>query len=48
MIEKVVKPGGDSGRMYVPKEWVDKRVKIILIELLMEPTNVDGENSERY
>ncbi len=34
VIEKVVKPGGNSGRVYVPKEWVDKRVKIIL----MEPT----------
>ncbi|WP_143763406.1 DUF2080 family transposase-associated protein [Methanothrix harundinacea] len=32
VIEKVVKAGGNSGRVYVPREWVDKRVKIILME----------------
>ncbi|UEC42257.1 MAG: Putative cytoplasmic protein [Methanothrix sp.] len=32
VIEKIVKAGGNSGRVYVPKEWVDKRVKIILME----------------
>lgn len=37
VIEKVVKPGGNSGRVYVPREWVDKRVKIIL----MEPVNIE-------
>ncbi|RLI78422.1 hypothetical protein DRP05_07220 [Archaeoglobales archaeon] len=31
-IEKVVKPSGDSGRVYVPKSWVGKKVKIILLE----------------
>lgn len=34
VIEKVVKAGGNSGRVYVPREWVDKRVKIILMEPL--------------
>lgn len=32
VIEKEVKSSGNSGRVYVPKEWVGKRVKIILIE----------------
>ena len=36
VIEKVVKSGGNSGRVYVPREWVDKRVKIILMETLDE------------
>jgi putative transposon-encoded protein len=34
VIEKVVKTGGNSGRVYVPIDWVGKRVKIVL----MEPT----------
>lgn len=33
-IEKVVKSGGNSGRVYVPKEWMGKRVKILLMEPL--------------
>ncbi|MBE8539420.1 DUF2080 family transposase-associated protein [Geoglobus acetivorans] len=32
VIEKVVKDAGNSGRVYVPKSWVGKRVKIILLE----------------
>jgi len=32
VVEKVVSPGGNSGRVYVPKGWVGKRVKIVLIE----------------
>jgi putative transposon-encoded protein len=32
VIEKVVKPGGNSGRVYVPIDWVGKRVKIVLVE----------------
>jgi len=39
VIEKVVKPGGNSGRVYVPREWIDKRVKIVL----MEPLDHDME-----
>ncbi|MGV8175101.1 MAG: DUF2080 family transposase-associated protein [Methanothrix sp.] len=34
VIEKVVKSSGNSGRVYVPKEWVGKRVKVLLIESL--------------
>ncbi|NIA11487.1 MAG: DUF2080 family transposase-associated protein [Nitrospiraceae bacterium] len=37
IIEKVVKTSGNSGRVYVPIDWVGKRVKI----LLMEPLEVD-------
>jgi putative transposon-encoded protein len=32
VVEKLVKPSGNSGRVYVPKEWIGKRVKIFLIE----------------
>jgi putative transposon-encoded protein len=34
VVEKVVKPGGNSGRVYVPIDWVGKRVKIVLVEAL--------------
>ena len=30
--EKKVKPGGNSGRVYVPKEWINCKVKVIRIE----------------
>ena len=29
MLEKVVKYSGKSGRVYLPPEWVGKRIKII-------------------
>lgn len=32
--EKTVKVAGTSGRVYLPKEWVGKRVQIILLEPL--------------
>ena len=32
MIEKAVKQSGNSGRVYLPPEWVGKHVKIIRIE----------------
>jgi len=32
MLEKQVNQSGNSGRVYVPIEWVGKRVKIILVE----------------
>ncbi len=34
--EKVVKSGGNSGRVYVPPDWIGKRVKILLLEPLDE------------
>lgn len=32
MLEKNVNKSGNSGRVYVPIEWVGKKVKIILLE----------------
>jgi putative transposon-encoded protein len=32
MIEKEVKPSGNSGRVYLPPDWVGKQVKIIRID----------------
>jgi len=32
MLEKQVNKSGNSGRVYVPVEWVGKTVKIILLE----------------
>ncbi|VVB51502.1 Uncharacterised protein [uncultured archaeon] len=32
VIEKTVKVSGNSGRVYVPKEWVGKKVKVFLLE----------------
>ena len=32
VIEKIVKESGNSGRVYVPKDWVGKKVKIMLLE----------------
>lgn len=42
VIEKVVKPGGNSGRVYVPIDWVGKRVKIVLIESLEKDSKIQG------
>lgn len=32
MLEKRVKPSGNSGRVYLPPEWVGKNVKIIRLD----------------
>lgn len=32
VVEKTVKSSGNSGRIYVPKTWIGKRVKVLLIE----------------
>ena len=32
MLEKTVNKSGNSGRVYVPVEWVGKKVKIVLVE----------------
>lgn len=32
MIEKSVRPSGNSGRVYLPPEWVGRHVKIIRID----------------
>jgi len=36
VIEKVVKSAGNSGRIYLPKSWVNKKVKVILLEPIDE------------
>ncbi|MFQ6106125.1 MAG: DUF2080 family transposase-associated protein [Thermoplasmata archaeon] len=32
MIEKEVKRAGNSGRIYLPPDWVGKRVKIVRVD----------------
>ncbi len=32
MIEKHVKKSGNSGRIYLPPDWIGKKVKIIRVE----------------
>jgi putative transposon-encoded protein len=32
VLEKKVKKTGASGRIYLPKEWIDKKVKVVLLE----------------
>lgn len=32
MLEKQVNKSGNSGRVYLPIEWVGKKVKIVLLE----------------
>ena len=32
VIEKSVEVGGNSGRVYVPKKWIGKKVRIVLVE----------------
>lgn len=36
IIEKIVQPSGNSGRVYVPKAWVGRKVKIFLLEPVSE------------
>jgi putative transposon-encoded protein len=31
MLEKTVKPSGNSGRVYLPPDWVGSRVKVIRV-----------------
>ena len=31
MVEKTVKPSGNSGRVYLPPDWVGSRVKVIRV-----------------
>jgi putative transposon-encoded protein len=41
VIEKIVKSSGNSGRVYVPKEWIGRRVKVLLMEPTTEINNKD-------
>jgi putative transposon-encoded protein len=40
VIEKEVASSGNSGRVYVPKSWIGKRVKV----LLMEPIDLEKDD----
>ena len=31
-VEKIAQAGGNSARIYVPKHWQGKRVKVVLVE----------------
>ena len=31
-VEKVAQAGGNSARIYVPKHWQGKKVKVVLVE----------------
>jgi putative transposon-encoded protein len=46
VIEKIVKASGSSGRVYVPPEWIGKRVKILLIDPVEEGNKLSRENPE--
>ena len=39
MLEREVKQSGNSGRVYLPKNWINSRVKIIRISKL-DPNNL--------
>tara|TARA_Y100000310_G_C20650026_1_gene798853 strand:- start:1936 stop:2073 length:138 start_codon:yes stop_codon:yes gene_type:complete len=32
VVEKKAERGGNSGRIYVPKHWIGKKVRVVLIE----------------
>ena len=32
VIEKTADRGGNSGRVYVPKSWIGRRVRVVLVE----------------
>ncbi|MFX0064320.1 MAG: DUF2080 family transposase-associated protein [Candidatus Hermodarchaeota archaeon] len=38
MLEREVKQSGNSGRVYLPKNWINSRVKIIRVSKL-DPNN---------
>jgi putative transposon-encoded protein len=43
IIEKVVKPSGNSGRVYVPIDWVGRKVKVVLLDPL-PPEDSNGND----
>jgi putative transposon-encoded protein len=46
IIEKIVKPSGNSGRVYVPIDWVGKKVKVVLLEALSTDEDSNRNNGE--
>ena len=39
IIEKTVKSSGNSGRVYVPKGWIGRKVKVVLLESITDDDN---------
>ena len=44
VIEKVVKASGNSGRVYVPAEWIGRRVKVLLMDPLEEGNKLSNQS----
>ncbi len=40
-IEKAVRNGGNSGRVFVPKSWAGRKVRILLMEPIEEEEKVE-------
>ena len=40
VLEKQVAKGGNSGRVYVPTQWISKMVKVILVKKWMKLARV--------
>ena len=40
-IEKAVRNGGNSGRVFVPKSWAGRKVRILLMEPIEEGERVE-------
>jgi putative transposon-encoded protein len=38
VLEKTVKPSGNSGRGFIHKEWIGKKVKVLLLEPVTDET----------
>jgi putative transposon-encoded protein len=36
VVDKTVKPIGNSGGVLVPKKWIGKRIKVLLLEKVQE------------
>jgi putative transposon-encoded protein len=36
VVDRTVGPGGNSGRIHVPKAWVGKKVRVLLLEPIEE------------
>ncbi|MHA2031208.1 MAG: DUF2080 family transposase-associated protein [Candidatus Kariarchaeaceae archaeon] len=43
MLEREVKQSGNTGRVYLPKNWIGKRIKIIRISKLDRSAKKQGE-----
>jgi len=44
-VEKKVRDGGNSGRVFVPKSWLGKNVRVYLVEPLDEEEEEEARQS---